>query len=143
MNLLNSALIIIGVILGLGMAILAYKAPLVGIQASHKRALEKQVTELTNQCEDQKKITEEVSHEYQKKLNALNVQLARLKRVQPRCIIPNRTNPTPGHDGSAQPRELAGSHGISTEWLIDYAGEAERYRLQLISCQDYVRRISG
>lgn len=33
-----------------------------------------------------------------------------------------------------------GAQGLKEDWLLDYAAEAEGYRLQLISAQDFINR---
>jgi hypothetical protein len=135
---LNRLTLVIGGVLGFSFALLIYKAPFIGIEAFHERELSSQASELQAHCEEEKKITKDVSHEYQTKLSSLNAQLARLKRVQSHCIVPGTAG---GRDGEAERGKPSGPDGVSTAWLLEFAGEAERYRLQLISCQDFIRRV--
>ena len=92
------------------------------------------------QCLSDQRLTKEVSDEYQTEIDALNRQLRDLKRLRdnPTCVPitqpPCQCNvPTPE-------RKPAGSHGLRTEWLYDFAAEGEQYRLQLIACQDFIRK---
>lgn len=105
----------------------------------HQHELASQATALNTRCETEKETTREVSHEYQTKLSSLNAQLARLKRVQSRCILPESDAPA-GRDGATPAGQLPRSNGISTDWLIEYAGNAEETRLKLLSCQDFITK---
>jgi hypothetical protein len=107
-------------------------------ESTLKSALASQQAALIKQCEDSKKITMEVSREYQSKITALNGRVAAL-RLRPAKCVPV-TKPATGHNGEASGNEPARPHGVDAGFLIDYAGEAEKYRLQLISCQDFVRK---
>jgi len=102
-----------------------------------KSALASQQEALVKQCEDSKKITEEVSREYQSKISDLSKRVAAYKlRKPPACV--HVTNTTSGNDGS--PRGgLVGTDAVNSESLTDYAELAEGYRLRLISCQNFVR----
>lgn len=107
-------------------------------ESTLKSALASQQEALVKQCEDSKKITEEVSREYQNKIAALNSRVADL-RMRPAKCLPV-TKPTAGHDGKTNGAESIRPHGVDAGFLIDYAAEAEKYRLQLIACQEFVRR---
>lgn len=106
--------------------------------AKLQRELGAQETALIAKCDADKKITEDVGREYETKISALNRRIAAL-RVQPSSCLPVTSTAT-GRNGSTTGTINAGAHGISSEFLIDYAGEAEKYRLQLISCQDFIQR---
>lgn len=115
------------------------------IEASYERKLEDQKTALTAQCEASKALTQEVSNEYQKKLAARNADLTRARRLlDKKCPVSVTTTPACGYNGgpgsakSGQPN--AGGLGADANELIDIAGEGEKYRLQLIGCQDFVRK---
>lgn len=93
------------------------------------------------QCAADKQVTTEVSRDYQKNLAALRSRLA-AHRVQPdRCIAVAR--PATGHDAASGTGVAAGSNGVSSGALIEYAGDAEQYRLQLIACQQFVLKERG
>lgn len=103
-----------------------------------KSALASQQEALVKQCEDDKKITTEVSREYQNKIADLNSRVAAL-RMRPAKCLPV-TKPAAGYDGKTSGTEPIRPHGVDAGFLIDYAAEAEKYRLQLIACQEFVRR---
>lgn len=92
------------------------------------------------QCETDKIIASEVSNEYQKKLTDLDTQLRDLRRVyRDTCVPINR--PSGRRHAAAPEGELREPDGIEAEWLIDYAGDAERVRLRLLGCQDFLNRL--
>ncbi len=37
-------------------------------------------------------------------------------------------------------KALDGARGLRSDWLYDYAGEVEQYRLQLIACQNFIKK---
>lgn len=112
-----------------------------GIIAEHslESALSDQKASLIAQCDADKKITSEVSNDYQSKIQTLNNRIASLKRLRPAGCVPI-SSPTSGHNEAAGNLD-AGTHGITAESLIEYGGDAEKYRLQLIGCQDFVNRV--
>jgi len=95
-----------------------------------------------SQCLSNQQLTAEVSNDYQKKVAALNRKLADIKRLRDnaRCV-PISTGPG-RRDAATGTGEPSGS-GLNSDWLIEYAAEAERYRLQLLGCQDFVNRASS
>ena len=93
------------------------------------------------QCETDKKISYEVSNDYQEKLSSLDVQLNDLRGLyNKQCIAVNSASC--GHNAATTETKLRVQNGINAEWLIEYSGDAERVRLRLIACQDYLKRIS-
>lgn len=109
-------------------------------KARHAQELADQKVGLEAQCAADKAITQEVSHDYQARLAALADQLARARRLRNTCVVPT-TPPTRGRDAAPLAGEPIRPHvGVPADALLDYAAEAERYRLQLLSCQEFVRR---
>ncbi len=105
----------------------------------HANELRMQKETLIEQFEKQKKVTEEVSNEYQKQITNLNSRVATLRSVRPtQCIVPAST-PTDGHNAGTSGSGHAGQNGVTTSALYEYAGDAERYRIQLTSCQTFIR----
>jgi hypothetical protein len=106
------------------------------------KAVAARTVEMYDKCKAAQAITEKVSHEYQSDLADLNSQLNTLRlRVGPsRCVPVNSGNTASGHDGAPAKNELPQRNGLSAWYLIDFAGRAENTRLQLLSCQNFVRR---
>lgn len=110
------------------------------IEARHKVAVEAARAAVKVECEADKQLTTEVSNDYQNQIANLTVQLNRLKRLHNNSKCVPVTRPSEGRNATPVRGELAGTNGLSTGWLIDFAGEAEQYRLQLISCQDFISK---
>jgi nicotinamide mononucleotide (NMN) deamidase PncC len=103
-------------------------------------ALESQEKALVAQCEENKRITSEVDNEQLQKINALSKQLANTKRMfATKCNVPvaNSTSVNNGKTGGAEP---AKPNGVAIESLLDIAADGEKYRITLISCQDFIRK---
>lgn len=95
-----------------------------------------------NQCVKDQKTAYEVSNEYQNALTDTRNQLANLKRLRGSgCVIPQR-KPASGPNASAGLVVDADAHGrgVSTDWLYDFAGECEGYRLQVIGLQSFITK---
>lgn len=143
------------VLVALGTALLtgaaAYKLhsmDVVAIEAARDRqetqALAVVQSKLISQCQADKAITEQVSNEYETSIATLNKRLADIKRVRPAsCIAIKPLSPARAisgpHAGTGTGVD-AGPHGIDSEWLYDFAAEAEQYRLRLIGLQAFVKR---
>lgn len=130
----------IGAVAGVGLCWLVHLVIIAGVERQHAQALLEQEDTLKKQCAADKAITKEVADDLQSKNDALSRRLSALKRVQPSaCIVP-----TPG--AAIGSNEAAGgaiatrAHGITTESLYDFAGEAESYRLRLIACQSFIEK---
>lgn len=109
-------------------------------EAHLKDALESQEQQLILQCQNSKKITEEVSHDYQTKIAALTARVNALRMRPARCLVPTPI-PSAGRDDATGAGIHAGQDGVSTTFLLDYAALAEKQRLQLLGCQDFINRI--
>lgn len=108
-------------------------------ESRHKTELANQIKADIEQCNKDKAITTEASHEYQTKITALNNKLSAIRMRKPaRCVSVAGTSP--GLNGNAEPSVNAGTYGLTSEWLINYAGEAEQYRLQLIELQNFAKK---
>lgn len=89
-------------------------------------------------CNADKKLTNEVSQNYENQIFALNKRIGDLLRKPARCVIAKSA----GHSDAAPVTGAnAGTYGISSEWLYQFAGEGERYRLQVIGLQDFINRV--
>lgn len=131
----------LGALAGFALCWMLHVIILDGVEKEQSIALEKLTDKLVAECDDAKKITEGVSNDYQKRLNDLNAELVRAKRVLPaRCVAVSSTGASGGHNDSAG----VGGHGpenaVRSEWLYDFAGQCERYRRQVISLQSFINQ---
>lgn len=125
----------------------------VGVKFGYAWRSEKALIEIEDQrkadtksCNDDKALTTEASHAYQINLSNLNHELARAKLLY--ASAPTKCTPihTAGYPNPAASAELPNAHagdatGITTSALIDFAGDAEHTRLQLIGCQGFVTKV--
>ncbi len=124
------------------LALFLHHASVIDLQAKQQAALAAQAAQINHQCQMDKQLTAEVSHEYENQVNDLNGQLAALKRVRPRtCVIPlpsalaaNRFN------AGVSTSKLPVAHGVTSDALVDLAGDCEKTRLELNGLQDFVRK---
>lgn len=133
---------LLAILLTAGLAWGAHSLAANATEKAHQQAMEAQKTALDEQCAKDKKITAEVSSAYQNEVSYLSARLAELKRVQPsRCVVP-KAKPTVRCDATARPAEPAGEDGgVTTDALYDFAFDAEQYRLRLLACQEFIRRV--
>lgn len=108
------------------------------INAAHAREIENTRRSVLEQCEEDKKLTQEISNEYQKQIYDLGRRLTELRRLQPALCIPI-AGATGGRDAAAGAGPVDGN-GIFAGTLYDFAGTAEQYRRQLIACQSFITR---
>lgn len=118
------------------------------MEASYELKLTEQKAALTKQCEDAKVITEEVSNEYQKQLAVRDASLADARRMlNKKCTATVVGIPTTGHNGSSGTGKSSGSYDlgvrVDAEELLDIATDGEKYRLQLLGCQDFIEKSRG
>lgn len=117
-----------------------HKLDVVRLEDKQIKALAAQQKQLVAACDKAQKITEEVSHDYQEQLYALGRQLDHLKRVRTTSQCVPTTGGPAGRDGTPTGGKLSGTHGVRTDWLYDYAAKAEQVRLQLIACQNFIKK---
>jgi len=112
-------------------------------EQAHRNELTALADSMVAQCEGAQKTTSEVSNEFQGRLDRLNRQLADARRMRSSACVPVRDSGTAaGRNAATGHQQPAGQNaGADRGALIELAGEAERYRLQLIGCQDFVRRV--
>lgn len=92
------------------------------------------------QCLEDKKITNEASNEYQNQLSISNTELDYFKRMFREATCINIAAPsTQSHDAPKEGQH-GQSNGLRSDWLLDYAGEAEGYRLQVIGLQNFIKK---
>lgn len=106
-----------------------------------KSALQEQEKTLTEQCNKAKKITEDVSHDYETQITALNSRVSALKLRPKNCVPITRTATRP--NGSTGTAEHGGQDGVNSDIFYDYAALAEKYRLQIIGLQEFIKKSWG
>lgn len=104
------------------------------------RAQIQQAQSTISQMDSDIKTGEKIANDYQSKITSLNRAAAARRVRSSACIVPSGAAASGDH-GSASAGKPVGQNGISTQFLDDYAAEAEKYRLQLIGCQDYVTQV--
>ena len=100
--------------------------------------LEAQKAEDVNACTQAQQTTKEANDALQKDRDDIAARLASLKLQHPAaCVpvackahIPARGDEHAGQDGAG--------FGLNTDWLRDYAAEAELYRSQLMVCTTFL-----
>jgi len=110
------------------------------LKAKHELAVKAAVAAANAICEADKQLTTEVSNDYQNQVSNLNTQLARLKRLYNSAKCVPVTRAPSGRDATASQGKPAGQSGLSAEWIVDLAGDGEKYRQQLIACQDFITK---
>lgn len=92
--------------------------------------LEAQKTADATACLKEQTITKERNDALIKERNRIAADAARYKRMhRDTCIYPAGAGKLQSTGG-----EHANLHGISTDWLRDYAALCETYRVELIDC---------
>lgn len=107
------------------------------IEIKHNIELTKQRDQLVSDCKKAQKITEDSANDLLKKTSDLTAKLNAYKLRLKSQPVP-ATKPTTGNDGGPKSCQYAGSDSVD---LLDYAADAEKYRLQLISCQSFVTKV--
>ncbi len=104
------------------------------LEGKHEKALSDQKTALNAQCDKDKATTKEAQDALQRNYDSIAARLARIKRVQPaRCVpVPRTPNDSGSGDG------YVGAHGISSEFLLDFAAECEGYRSTVIVLDKFI-----
>ena len=124
----------------LSVAYVLHAADIRRIEARQITALAAQADQLRAECAKDKQLTEEISHAYEIKIASLRGQLAHAKRVfAPAACVPITLSAGEFH-GAGRPDEPAGPHGVLADTLLEYAADAETYRLKLMSCQDFITK---
>lgn len=105
------------------------------LELKHAAELSALQTTLIAQCNADKAITEGVSHDYQNSISALDSDLAGRVRV-PSCVTivageANGPHAAAGAVNDNPPR-------LPSPVLYQYAGQCEKYRLQVIGLQDFI-----
>lgn len=133
----------------IALALLYFTSLIVGYQAhswivesinkTHTKDIKDAVNEQKNICAAAKRITEEVSNDYQKSLSDLNGRVA-ARKLQPQNCIAVLSGAASGHPAATGTNADGSAHGINVADLREFAADAERYRLRLIACQAFINK---
>ena len=102
------------------------------------QALEKAIAEIKQHVENTQ-TAEKVNNEYQADINKLNADIKRLRNIPSKCVF---VAPTPSvHPKRGQRGGYVGQNGISSQWLYEYAEDAERIRIERNACKNFVNEV--
>ena len=131
----------IGAVVTALVAFALHKVDIVALQEKQKADLKELAQTLDDKCKADKQITTEVSHAFESQIVDLHRQLDDAKRLRgSQCIIVQPPGDSPEHRPAPQPGQSVKQDGVHAAALLDFAGEAEKYRLQLIGCQSFVQK---
>ena len=111
--------------------------------AKYKNDLQAAQESLKADCQKDKQITTEVSHDYQTQIAGLHDQLAAAKRLRPSaCIAVRPAQPAAGRDAAPVDGELSNPYaGVNSDDLLDFAFDAEEVGRRLDACQSFIRKV--
>lgn len=110
------------------------------VEPGHVKALAEQKTALETSCQEAKKITEGVSDAFAKSSTDLADRLD-LNLLRPTtCILVPAPGPAGRDHAAAAATKLSQPHGIPAATFYRFAASAEKTRLQLIGCQDFIKK---
>lgn len=104
------------------------------LERNFKNDMAKQIAADVLQCNIDKQITREANDALQKDHDIIANRLAALKLQRPKTCVPV----TSKAQLSADRPEYAGSYGITSDALREYAADAEGYRSALITCDKFL-----
>ena len=129
---------ILGIVATAALAYLLHTMDVNRLEAKERADIAAQQTADAQSCNADKKITEEVSHDYEAKIRALNSQLDAI-RLRPNVCVTVAPRPAAGRNATASVSKPARQNaGVDSDALFSIAAEGEHYRLQLIACQAFV-----
>lgn len=122
-------------------AALAFLLHTVSINAqerSHEHELAQQQSQLIKRCGEVQEAARDASAGHQARLNRLSSDLANARRMlNGACVRVRKGDTASGHNAATgQPVNGGQDARVAAASLLDYAEEAERYRSQLIACQE-------
>lgn len=109
------------------------------LKAVQSVQLASEAKSLVAECQQDKQITREVSSEYEIEIANLNTQLSATNSLYDNQWV-RVTGPTRSNHGSTSGPGHATTYEIPAGKLIEYAGDSEKYRLQLKSCQEFIKK---
>ena len=134
--------LILTFILTVGLGFFLHTVDVDRIEAQNRLELTAQKSADEQQCTKDKQITSEVSNGYQIKIAALNLRHAadtKRLRVNKTCAIVAISSG--GDHAAAGTNGLPRSVGIEAGDIIDDAAACDRNTQQLISCQEFIKKV--
>lgn len=118
-----------------------HNADVARIERNQVAALAAQEVVLERRCAEEKAITKGVSDEFQEKYSDVSRKLSAARRMYANtCVKLQPPRSASGYNAEAGNALNAGQDAVAAESFVEFAGEAEKYRLQLIGCQDFITR---
>lgn len=109
-------------------------------EQKHEYALAQQQSQLIGRCTQIQAQVQAISDSHQKRLAAANRSLDDARRMlNNTCYTVHGAGASSGHNAAAGQQVNGGQDArLAATSLLDYASEAERYRSQLLACQEFV-----
>lgn len=104
-------------------------------EINHQNELISQKEKIRAECNAAQQQTKDLSDAYQKKIADLNTRIAAALRVPAHCIMPRDTRPASGGNAATRDKGLSNGNGVSTGYLLEFAGRCETVGQQLDTCQ--------
>lgn len=124
------------------LSLMMHKLDVHRIEARHEKEIASVRIAMTDACNKVQETTRKVSNEYQKNLANLNARLAAARRLHDNSCVAVAVSAAAGHDAAAAGAKSSGRN-VSSDRLIEIAGKGEKYRLQLLSCQQFINLENG
>jgi len=127
---------------GLTVGIVAIMGTVIYVQ-SLRHSLQTKTTQLEQttaaflQCQANKDKEREASATYQSENSNLQHQLANARKLRDKCIPVSVPGSASGHSTAAAEGKFSNGNGVTSGYLIDFAGRCEETRLRLLACQKF------
>lgn len=110
-------------------------------EQAHERELVAQREEIVSKYEKANETSGRIANEYEQQITDLNRKLSSLRVQRNRCIPVRVADTTSGNDATSPTGKSIGGNGTDSATLYEYAGRAEKYRIQLVSCQNFIKEV--
>lgn len=93
------------------------------------------------ECDKAQQLTKGANDELQKDRDSIAAQLTTFKLQQPTACVCPASSPDPANCGAQHANAHGASpRGVSTDWLRDYAAQAEQYRAEVSVCASFLQQ---
>lgn len=133
--LLNNVKTIVAVVVTLIISYALHSLDVYRLEAKAAMDLQAQATEMIDKCKMNESINNGVSNDYENRINVLNSQLASLQPSH--CTLPITIAPLQ-HNAEATGSKSIDGNAIYSGTLYNFAAKAEKYKIQLIECQNFI-----